>query len=77
MLKTQEDPLLIAPDDEETRKRLKQWIRLIKTILSTSALPDKGDATIETDIFVKNCALALGNTLLPALGKSKTLLTEY
>ena len=54
MLKTPEDPLLIAPDDEETRKRLKQWIRLIKTILSTSALPDKGDATLAADIFVKN-----------------------
>ena len=64
------------PDDEETRKRLKQWIKLIKTILSASALPNTGDATIEADILVKNCALALGKTLLPVLGKSKPLLTE-
>lgn len=63
-------------DDEQVRAKLTAWIRQIKTILSASAIPNTGDATIEADYLVKNCALAVAKTILPVLSKSRPLLTE-
>lgn len=63
-------------DDENIRQRLTQWIRHIKSILSASAIPNTGDATIEADYLVKNCALSVAKTMLPILSKSRPLLTE-
>ncbi|OHT16564.1 hypothetical protein TRFO_13162 [Tritrichomonas foetus] len=61
---------------ENTPQKINDWVSIIKSILSTNALPIAGKQTIESNDYVKKCALIVSQRIIPLLAKVKPLLGE-
>lgn len=62
--------------EDQFRVRLDEWMNILKTILSNSALPDTGNTTIEACKAVKKCALKVAKILLPGIRELNPLPIE-
>lgn len=64
-------------NSEKTTHRISEWISIIKTIITSNALPLTGKFTIESNDCVKQCALRLTIFLVPLIVRTDPLVSEY